>query len=191
MVIWDYFMRRKWLLLTVLAVFMLSGTVSGYFLQHSDTFVVDDTVVNQPENVEVDTADTVARVQVPILSEEEAVAVAEARNAANNELAVTSESPETIEPEFYATNINESNNEVQGDSTVANTAVEVAETLQTDDPSDIDIPMTGETSQININEAWKTLFSAWQQATMSIMGVVAIALAVILFARFALWTKIH
>lgn len=171
MVIWDYFMRRKWLLLTVLAVFLLSGTVSGYFLQHSDTYLVDSTVLNQPDGIE-DAGDSVARVQVPILSEEEAdaLSVAESTGDDSAEIAMVDEITEAAVAEEIASN-------------------EIIEAPQTD-PREIDVPLTN-SSQADVNEAWRTLFATWQHATWSIFGIIVLALAVVLLARWSFWRKIR
>lgn len=154
-------MRRKWLLLTVLAIFMLSGTISGYFLQHSDTYTVDNTVLNRPEEETID-GNTVARVQVPILSEEEASALAVAEASAS--LA-----------------------EIARDEGVddADAAVSTMTEEPTSRPDEIDVPLAGQTAQDDINEAWRTLFNAWQQATWGIFGAITVALLVVLFARWA------
>jgi len=166
MVIWDYFMRRKWLLLTVLAVFLLSGMVSGYFLQRSDTYVVDSTVLNQPEKIEDANSDTVARVQVPILSEEQASVAVD--SAGSTEMA-----SEVADAEVE----------------LASTALEAPQEKPAD--ADIDVPLTSQSSQADINEAWRTLFATWQQATWSIFGVITIAIVVVLFVRWTLWRKIR
>lgn len=168
MVIWDYFMRRKWLLLAVLAVFMISGTVSGYFLQHSDTYVVDNAVLNQPEEVEENSGATVARVKVPILSEEEATVVAITNAIQENMSDVEQSQPDT-----------NTDNSVQ----IAGTSVS--------DNSNIDVPLTGGVAQTDINEAWRSLFVVWQQATWSIIGALVLAIFLVLLARWMVWQKIH
>ncbi len=85
MVVWDYFMRRKGLLLALMALFTLSGIISGYFLQHSTTYVSSPTESQyQIESENPDLAPTVevgdsttatGTVHVPILSEEEVATV--------------------------------------------------------------------------------------------------------------------
>lgn len=179
MVIWDYFMRRKWLLLTVLAVFLLSGTVSGYFLQRSDTYIVDSTVLNQPQNVEETTLDTVARVQVPILSEEEAAAatVAAEDTAATDEAASQDAGTANTDSEMADQALDATSSETQQE--------------RPSDTTNIDVPLAGGSTQSDVNEAWRTLFATWQYATWSIFGIIAIALTVVLLARWAFWRKIR
>lgn len=182
MVIWDYFMRRKWLLLTVLAVFLLSGTVSGYFLCNSDTFVVDSTVLNQPNEVET-TESNIARVRVPILSEEEANAVSVAKE---EEPAV-----ETVELADSTNNLEDSSsldNVIAAAESVAEPA-EVVEAPQ-ESPKEVDVPLTGD-SQADINAAWRSLFTAWQQATWTIFGVITVALLMVILARYSFWRKLR
>lgn len=179
MVIWDYFMRRKWLLLTVLAVFLLSGTVSGYFLRNSDTFVVDSTVVNQPDEIET-TESNIARVQVPILSEEEASAVS-----------VVKEQESAAELAELAESTNASETDAPSDDVIAaaESAAEPIEAPQ-ESPKEVDVPLTGD-SQADINTAWRSLFAAWQQATWTIFGAITVALAMVLLARYSFWRKLR
>ncbi len=182
MVIWDYFMRRKWLLLTVLAVFLLSGTVSGYFLRNSDTFVVDSTVLNQPNEVET-TESNIARVRVPILSEEEANAVSVAKE---EEPAV-----ETVELADSTDNLEDSSS-LDNVVAAAGSVTEPAEVVEApqESPKEVDVPLTGD-SQADINAAWRSLFTAWQQATWTIFGVITVALLMVLLARYSFWRKLR
>lgn len=210
MAIWDYFMRRKWLLLTVLAVFLLSGVVSGYFLQNSDTYIVDSAVFSQPEEVKDESPDTVARVQVPILSEEEASALSVAKaEAERNADTISTEQASSEEPtlaeagaetgETTSTTQAESRPEASMEAASATTdsqatsSDESAGEPQAVNPatSEIDVPLAGGSAQDDINEAWKTLFAAWQQATWTIFGAIALALLVVLFARWSLFRKLR
>ncbi len=178
MFVWDYFMRRKWLLLTVLAIFMLSGTISGYFLQHSDTYTVNSTVLDRPE--ETPDEGTIARVQVPILSEEEANAIAVAESSERQSL----DSPSA--PEVAA------NDATENAGSIVDAPATVGASLEepTSKPDDIEVPLTNQGAQADLNKAWLTLFSAWQQATWGILGAIAVALIAVLFARWLFLRKL-
>lgn len=157
MVVWDYFMRRKGLLVALLALFTVSGLVSGYFLQHSTTYVSTPTEQRNwteseypdPSTVEVaESAST--NVLIPILSEEEAaIASAEA--------------------------VEQSEDLINFDNQIATEVKEV------------EVPLTGgeitsdESSEL-LNR-WEKLFSTWQKTSWAMIGAVIVAFILILLTR--------
>ena len=150
-----------------LAVFLLSGVISGYFLKRSDAYVVDATVLNQPDVVEDDNSNVAARINVPILSEEESLIAAEiasAQNAGEEDLAVVLNEADSLESSLEP---------------ASQTGFE-----------EVDVPVTGG-PQTEASTAWSALFVAWQQITWNIFGAVVVALLMISLVRWNFWRSIR